>query len=136
MAYASVAEAVVPLLSPVLTTYTDYAGQVDPPYCVVTEPGEERRYYSPAGLTISYGPGQLQVDIYASSRTSAYSLGEQVAAALLSGDASGIPFGVLNRLDALRLQSAAFAPLPDTGVSTPAIFHRVLVFSYWCQRSN
>lgn len=135
MPFDNIADAVKPLLNNVLVTYTDYAGQEDTPFAVVTEPSEQRQYYSPGSTTgtWSYSPGQLQVDIYAADREQARTLGRQVAAALL--DAS-ISLGDGGRVDALRLQSEGFVPLADTGITTPAIFHRLLVFSYWVQRSS
>lgn len=135
MPYDNLADAIAPLLAAILPAYTDYAAQDDVPYAVVTEPSEQRQYYSAGAApgTWSYSPGQLQVDVYAADREQARVLGRRISAALL--DAS-IALGDGGRVDALRLRSDGFVPIADAGINTPAIFNRMLVFSYWVQRSS
>jgi len=115
--------------------FADYAEQVTPPYLWFNEVGETYTYLSPgpSNLRPFLAEGTFVLTIIATPRSLARSLGLMVSSALNDADADAMTwnsaFGVYT-LRFLRLMSASFLPITEIGVATPAVFARVLTFSY------
>lgn len=84
-----------------------------------------------AGLVHYYEAGELQLDVFAASESSARSLGKLAAAAL--NDAP-LVFADGQLLE-LRQARAFFVPEPEAGPGLALVYHRVLLFQYRLQRT-
>lgn len=82
------------------------------------------------GLTDYFERGELQLDVFAASESSARSLGKLTASVL--NDAP-LVFADGTLLE-LRQSRAYFTPEPDAGPGTAIVYHRVILFLYLIQR--
>lgn len=104
-----------------------------PPYARVLEMPASDTFQSMGsdGLTDYFERGELQLDIFAASESSARSLGKLAAAAL--NDAP-LTFADGTLLE-LRQSRAFFTPEPDPGPGISVVYHRVILFLYVIQRN-
>jgi hypothetical protein len=103
------------------------------PYARVLELPADEQFESAdgAGVVHYYEAGELQLDVFAASESSARSLGKLAAAAL--NDAP-LLFADGQLLE-LRQSRAFFAPEPDAGPGAAVVYHRVVLFRYRVQRT-
>jgi hypothetical protein len=104
-----------------------------PPYARILELPASDTFQSTGsdGLTSSFERGELQLDVFATSESSARSLGKLAAAPL--NDAP-LVFADGTLLE-LRQSRAFFTPEPDAGPGVAIVYHRVILFLYVIQRS-
>jgi hypothetical protein len=114
--------------------FADYTSDIAEPYAWVLETGETYEYLSPGPGNVRpfIADGQLTISILAPNRTQARQLGIVVGSALNDADAMAMTWtgSLPNPLRMLRLLNAAFAPITAPGPGVPAVFARVLTFSY------
>ena len=115
---------------------TDWVGQDNPPYCVLTEISGPQTYTTPRAEGIFFiAENQLAVSILGvTSKRDVRTLGDEVEKALNDQETALIYTN--GRCMMIRSnQDGAFVPMPDIGPGSPTIFHYVFTFSYALQRS-
>lgn len=114
--------------------FADFAAGVAMPYAVFVESGEDESAQSAGGgdaTLTGISSGQLQLSIYAATRTQARSVGRELESALIDAP---LIFESGSLLE-LSVQSRSFSPEPSTSPGgSPASFHRVILFQYAVQR--
>lgn len=115
--------------------FGDWGYNPDKPYAVFEEIGETYEFYTagPGNVRPYVATGTLRCSIFAASRAQARTLGVAVCAALNDADSSGFAWPAAHPMY-LRMQSAAFVPVPQSGPDgtdvAPTVFLRVITFTY------
>ncbi len=114
--------------------FAEYAGEVAQPYLVFMEVGESYTFMSPGpGNNRPFlADGTIQAMVFAPNRYQARTLGVEVYRALNDADVNGMTWAG-GRLIALRMMTASFVPIPQTGPGSVSIFARAISFQYQYQ---
>lgn len=113
--------------------FGDFANASGEPYAVLTEPQQTRQYYTKGqdGTIPFVATGTFQAHVYATDRTQARTLGEQVASVLNDR----VPSWTGANLMMFRSVPSGFIPTPATGPTTPAVFAFAVSFQFMYQGS-
>jgi hypothetical protein len=112
--------------------HADVAHKAELPWCVYEEIGEDPRPVSvdSEGLTNYFCQGRIAFTVVASGKKEARTLADLIASTL--NDAP-LTFDDGELLE-FRTEANRARPDPDIGPGSPAMFQRVVVFLYMCQR--
>lgn len=113
--------------------FTDYAAAFGYPYAVIVEVGEQRSYMTRTQDGRAFlADGSLQISVLDTDRPTARTLADRIGDALNDCDEAGVNYPD-GRLTMVLVSNQTSIPVPDTGVGTASVFHRILTVTYEAQ---